>query len=100
MENYVSVKLCPICGEAPERITQDLGRPGGHGYPGCTQYRYECECCGLLKGNPSDDISGSKEDAIRRAKEYWNAEADRILKLLGHRWVDKEIARSVVKFVS
>lgn len=94
---YISLKLCPICGEVPERITQDLGRPGGHGYPGCTQYRYECECCKLLKGAPKDDISCTKEEAIRLAKESWNIEAERVLALLMHRWVDKELARSVVK---
>lgn len=31
---FVRVKLCPICGEPPHREECDLGRPGGHGYPG------------------------------------------------------------------
>lgn len=72
MNDFISVKPCPICGEGPQRITTDLGRPGGHGYPGHKDYQYVCECCGLVKGESHHDIYGSSEDAINRAKKSWN----------------------------
>lgn len=72
MNDFISVKPCPVCGEGPQRITTELGRPGGHGYPGHKDYQYVCECCGLVKGESHHDIYGSSEDAINRAKKSWN----------------------------
>ena len=86
---YISVKLCPICGEVPERATQHLGRPRGHGYPGCYSYQYKCECCRLVSGVEACDISKSKEEAIARAKETWNAEVERVLLLLDRIYVPR-----------
>jgi hypothetical protein len=97
MKDFVSLKLCPICGEAPERTSYDLGRPGGHGYPGHTSYQYKCECCGLLKGSDCDDIYGSKETAIRRAKETWNEEVDRTTEFLSRQWVSKAFVEALVE---
>lgn len=91
MENYVSIKLCPICGEVPERVTYDLGRPGGHGYPGHTSYQYKCECCGLLKGADCDDIYCSKEEAINQAKTTWNAEVDRVQAYIHQLYVRRNV---------
>ena len=89
MENYVSIKLCPICGEAPERITNSLEGPNGRGYRGCSTYQYKCECCKLLKGSETADIAISKEDAINRAKETWNAEVLRVREYLDRLYVKR-----------
>ena len=78
---YISLKLCPICGEPPEKTTYSLERPGGHGYAGCHSYQYRCECCGLVKGKDIDDIYLHKDAAQNRARETWNEEVDRIIKL-------------------
>jgi len=96
MENYVSIKLCPICGEVPEKTSYDLGRPGGHGYPGHKSYQYKCECCGLVKGKDIDDIYCPTETAIRRAKETWNEEVDRVIELISRQWVSKVFVRNII----
>lgn len=79
--SYISVKACPVCGEHPELNKESLGRPGGHGYPGHYTYEYRCGFCKLLKGVETQDIYDSPEEAINRAKESWNKEVARILKL-------------------
>jgi hypothetical protein len=78
---YVSLKVCPVCGEHPEFTKESLGRPGGHGYPGHYTYQYKCEFCRLLKGVETHDIYDSPEEAKNRAKETWNEEVDRIQRL-------------------
>jgi hypothetical protein len=90
MKDYVSIKLCPICGEAPERFTTDLGRPGGHGYPGHAQYYYKCDCCSLMEGKPCDDVYNSRETALRRAKECWNEEVNRVQEYLDRIYVKRK----------
>ena len=90
---YVSLKFCPICGEVPEKITHDLGRPGGHGYPGHKSYQYKCECCKLVKGGDIDDIYRPNEEAQNRAKETWNKEVDRIIELLSRQWVSRSLLK-------
>ena len=89
MKEFISIKLCPICGEAPERVTTDLGRPGGHGYPGCQQFRYQCECCKVFEGVSYDTVSCSKEEAINRAKQSWNKEVDRIQEYLNRIYIKR-----------
>lgn len=79
--SYISVKACPVCGEHPELNKESLGRPGGRGYPGHYTYEYRCGFCKLLKGVETQDIYDSPEEAINRAKESWNKEVARILKL-------------------
>lgn len=96
MENYVSIKLCPICGEVPEKVTYSLERPGGHGYAGCHSYQYKCECCKLVKGRDIDDIYLSNADAQNRAKETWNAEVERIQLLLDRRYVNRTLVENNV----
>lgn len=91
---YISVKCCPICGEVPEKTTYDLGRPGGHGYPGHKSYQYKCECCKLVKGGDIDDIYQSSEEAQNRAKETWNKEVDRIIEFLSRQWVSKVLVEN------
>lgn len=82
MEKYISLKACPVCGEHPELVKESLARPGGHGYPGYYTYQYKCGFCGLLKGNETHDIYDKvSEDAKTRAKEGWNKEVDRIIRL-------------------
>ena len=96
MENYVSIKLCPICGEVPEKATYSLERPGGHGYAGCHSYQYKCECCKLVKGGDIDDIYLSSADAQNRAKETWNEEVDRVIELISRQWVSKVFVRNII----
>lgn len=96
MENFVSIKLCPVCGEAPEKTTYDLGRPGGHGYPGHRSYQYKCECCQLVRGKDCDDIYCPNETAQRRAKETWNEEVDRIQNHLRKQWVPRVLVENDV----
>ena len=50
------IKLCPICGSAPKLEVRDMGRPGGHGYPGCDDYTMSCPHCNLPKHVGSDTI--------------------------------------------
>lgn len=96
MENYISIKLCPICGEVPERLSYDLGRPGGHGYPGHKSFQYKCEYCKLVKGGDIDDIYFPTEIAVHKAKETWNKEVDRITELLSRQWVSKVLVENNV----
>lgn len=86
---FVKVKLCPVCGDAPHREECDLGRPGGHGYPGHKTFQYKCECCGLVKGTEVTDIYESTEEAIHRAKVEWNVEVERIVNYLRNQWVPR-----------
>jgi hypothetical protein len=79
---YISVKECPVCGAHPERDKADMGRPGGHGYPGNYSYQYKCEKCKLLKGESYTDIYCSPNEAVNHAKQSWNIECDRVLKLM------------------
>lgn len=80
--NYIELQACPICGAHPEKDVCDLGRPGGHGYPGCYTYQYKCERCGLVKGRETNDIYDHKAVAQNEARQFWNEECDRIKKLM------------------
>lgn len=80
--DYIELQACPICGAHPEKDICDLGRPGGHGYPGCHTYQYKCERCGLVKGRETNDIYDHKDVAQNEAKQFWNEECDRIKKLM------------------
>lgn len=86
MEGYISLKVCPICGEPPEFRKESLGRPGGHGYPGHFDYQYKCECCQLIKGESHHDIYDSPEDSKNRAKTSWNQKVEAIQRLLDRRY--------------
>lgn len=79
---YIDVKECPVCGAHPERDKVDMGRPGGHGYPGHYSYQYKCEKCKLLKSEGYTDIYCSPEEAVNHAKQSWNTECARVLKLI------------------
>jgi hypothetical protein len=96
MINFISVKPCPICGEMPGRVTQDLGRPGGHGYPGHVQFYYECECCRLLKGVPADDIYRDRADAMEFAKIKWNDKVEEVKEYIDRIYVPKVIVKNNV----
>ena len=93
---YVSLKLCPVCGEVPEKTTYSLERPGGHGYPGHKSFQYKCECCKLVKGGDIDDIYCPTETALRRAKETWNTEVERIQSLLDRQYVLRTLVENNV----
>lgn len=75
---YIELQACPICGAHPEKEVMDLGRPGGHGYPGCYIYHYRCVKCGIVKGQATDDVSIHKTVAQQNARKNWNTEVDRI----------------------
>lgn len=94
---FISAKACPICGEHPHREECDLGRPGGHGYPGHTSYQYKCECCGLVKGVETQDIYSTPEDARERAKIYWNEEVDRIAGYIDRIYVSRALVENNVE---
>ena len=96
MENYVSIKLCPICGEVPEKITQSLEGPNGRGYRGCFTYQYKCECCKLIKGTQVTDIYEPAQMAQNRAKVEWNVEVERVTGLLSQQWVSKALVENNV----
>ena len=84
---YISVQACPICGEHPELSKESMERPGGHGYRGCHTYEYKCGYCKLLKGSETHDIYDSPEEALNRAKKFWNEEVARssaIMTQAGH----------------
>jgi hypothetical protein len=93
---YISLKLCPVCGEPPEKSTYSLERPGGHGYAGCHSYQYKCECCGLIKGKDIDDIYLPTEAAQNRARETWNEEVERVQEYLNRIYVDKTLVENNV----
>jgi len=94
---FISAKACPICGEHPHREECDLGRPGGHGYPGHSSYQYKCECCGLVKGVETQDIYSTPEDARERAKIYWNEEVDRIAGYIDRIYVSRALVENNVE---
>lgn len=94
---FISVKACPICGEHPHREECDLGRPGGHGYPGHSSYQYKCECCGLVKGVETHDIYSTSEDARERAKLHWNEEVDRIAGYIDRIYVSRALVENNVE---
>lgn len=75
---FVHLKACPICGAMPEKHVESLGRPGGHGYPGCSLYWYKCEYCGRVKGAQIDSIYRTDEAAAYDAKTAWNEEVTTI----------------------
>ena len=89
---YISVDACPICGEHPQRIEVDLGKPGGRGYPGNSTYEYRCEFCKTLKGGETTDIYVSRDEAINLAKELWNDEARRVQNYIDRVYVPKALA--------
>ena len=91
MENYVSIKLCPICGEVPEKTTQSLEGPSGRGYRGCYTYQYKCECCKLVKGTEVTDIYEPAQMAQNRAKVEWNVEVERVQGFLDRLYVSKAL---------
>ena len=74
---YVNLKTCPICGAYPEKEVCDLGRPGGHGYPGNHSYHYECPNCKLLKSASFNDIYDVSITAVAQAQKSWNGVVDK-----------------------
>lgn len=79
------IKLCPICGSAPQLKIEDMGLPGGHGYPGCYSYTMSCPHCDLPKHVGSDTVYRPQNDAHRKTIEDWNKEVERIQKFLDER---------------
>lgn len=78
------IKKCPICGSLPALDTRDLGRNGGHGYPGETNFSYGCPTCGLVKKGSADTIfpSATKDEAHNKAIERWNENVDKTIELM------------------
>ena len=74
----IKINQCPICESMPILKIEDMGRPGGHGYPGCDSYEMYCPYCNLPKHVSSDTIYRSAEEAQKAVVEAWNAEVDRV----------------------
>lgn len=70
---YINLRECPICGAYPEKEVADMGRPGGHGYPGHFTYHYECPNCKLLKSPAFTDIYCPSAESVYQAKLAWNS---------------------------
>ena len=79
------IKVCPICGSAPELKITDMGRPNGRGYPGRFWYSLACPHCGLPKEASSETVYHTAEEAHVQVIEHWNAEVDRIQEFINHR---------------
>lgn len=86
---YIELKACPICGAHPDKKITDMGRPGGHGYPGHSSYGYECDNCRLLKGATFTDIYGSSAEANNQAKLSWNGVVNKVQEYLDKIYVKK-----------
>ena len=86
---YVNLKTCPICGAYPEKEISDMGRPGGHGYPGHYSYRYECPNCKLLKTVGFNDISCTSSEAVAQAQKFWNGICDKTQEYIDKIYVKK-----------
>ena len=87
---YVNLKTCPICGAYPEKEISDMGRPGGHGYPGHYSYHYECPNCKLLKSASFNDVWATSIDAVAQAQKCWNGICDGVQTHLDKLYVKKE----------
>ena len=76
----IPLKGCPICGSAPTLRKDSLDRGNGHGYPGNYVYRYECTCCGNVKGGETNDIydKAGELNAEQRARQSWNKSVNEI----------------------
>ena len=86
---YIELKVCPICGAHPDKKITDMGRPGGHGYPGHYSYGYECDNCRLLKGATFNDLCGSPAEANKQAKLFWNGVVNKVQEYLDKIYVKK-----------
>lgn len=86
---YIELKRCPICGAYPEKVISDMGRPGGHGYPGHHSYRYECPNCKLLKGADFNDIYDVSSIAVAQAQKFWNGMVDKTQEYLDKLYTKK-----------
>lgn len=86
---YIEIKACPICGAVPEKELSDMGRPGGHGYPGNFSYHYECPNCKLLKGITFTDLYYPSAEAIKQAKQSWNSVCESVQTYLDKIYVRK-----------
>ena len=74
----IKVNCCPICESMPILKIEDLGRPNGHGYPGCDSYEMYCPYCNLPKHVSSDTINKSPEEAQKDVVKAWNEEVLRV----------------------
>ena len=84
------LKVCPICGHTPILTSGDMGRPNGHGYPGCTFYRLECSYCDIMPEASTDDIWDDSKDTPASVRVYdeWNKNCEEVEALLS--WRDKK----------
>lgn len=83
-------KACPICGAAPKIISEELGRPDGHGYPGCVNMYLECSGCGIIKAGSYDTISSEFNEAKNLATKDWNEVVDYINELITKNHMEKK----------
>lgn len=85
LKQYIKPMPCPICGSMPLLSSADMGRPGGHGYPGCIAYTLNCDC-GHMRGSSADTVySKNSEEAKAKAVKAWNKEVEEVEQLLKHR---------------
>ena len=81
-KDYIISKACPICGAAPKMISEDLGGPDGHGYPGCVDMYLECSGCGIIKAGSYNTIYSEYNEAKNLAIQDWNEVVDYINNLI------------------
>ena len=79
----LEAKKCPICGSVAKVESGDMGRPGGHGYPGNTYIIVKCSKCRLVESGGSDTVyGGTFDNAYKFAIERWNENVDKTIELM------------------
>lgn len=75
LKNLPNFKPCPICGSEPKLHTNTYD-PWGDGGGDITEYWYECDGCGIIKGGRFNTYSNSAADVQKEASEDWNEVVD------------------------
>ena len=70
-----SIKPCPICG-GEAKIQANTYDPWGDGGGNVTDYWYECDGCGIIKGGRFDTYGKTHDEARAAAKQDWNEVVD------------------------
>lgn len=79
----LETKKCPICGSVAKIESGDMGRPGGHGYPGSTYISVKCSKCRLVESGSSDTVyGGTFDNAYQFAIKRWNENVDKTIELM------------------
>ena len=71
---------CPWCGSIGKLKSEDLGKPNGRGYPGCSLIYVECsniECRATAPFGKIDTIYRSTQEAVDQAVKIWNKRGEK-----------------------